>query len=63
MGTTSEEKIGEGLIRIGAMTREQVDDILKKQNEGNNSLFGIMALELGYIDDGTLITYLESKNL
>lgn len=63
MGINSDEKIGEGLIRIGAMTRDQVDDILNRQNSGNNSLFGIMALELGYIDDGTLITFLESKNL
>ena len=56
-----EEKIGEGLVRIGAMTQHQVDDILKRQQAGDTSLFGVMAIELGYIDPGTLLTYLSSK--
>ena len=58
-----EEKIGEGLVRTRNMTREQVDDILKRQRAGNDSLFGIMAIELGYIDENVLLEYLESKGL
>jgi nitroreductase len=57
----SDEKIGEGLVRIGAMTQEQVDEILRLQEEGNDSLFGVMALELGYIDEDALLKYLEEK--
>jgi len=56
-----EEKIGEGLVRIGAMTHEQVDDILKRQNAGDTSLFGVMAIEPGYIDPDTLLNYLSAK--
>ncbi len=58
-----EEKIGEGLIKIGAMTKEQVEDILERQRTGNDSLFGVMAIELGYVDDKILLDYLESKGL
>jgi hypothetical protein len=56
-----EEKIGEGLVRIGAMTQEQVDDILKRQQAGDTSLFGVMAIELGYIDPDTLLHYVSSR--
>ena len=58
-----DEKIGEGLVKIGAMTKEQVEDILNRQKSGNDSLFGIMAIELGYVDDKVLLDYLESKGL
>ena len=34
------EKVGDGLVRIGVMTREQVDDVLRRQQEGNKGLFG-----------------------
>lgn len=57
----SEEKIGEALVRLGHMTQSQVDDILERQKKGNNSLFGVMAIELGYIDDQVLLEYLESR--
>lgn len=59
----SEEKIGEGLVRINAMTAEQVQAILRQQKEGNEALFGIIALEQGYVDEETLLNYLESKGL
>jgi hypothetical protein len=56
-----EEKIGQGLVRIGAMTQEQVEDILQRQKQGNSSLFGVMAIELGYVDPQILLEYLESR--
>jgi len=56
-----EERIGEGLIRIGAMTEEQVEDVLAKQKDGTNRLFGEIAIELGYIDDEAIKRYLDSK--
>lgn len=58
-----EEKIGEGLVRMNAMTQEQVDDVLERQKKGNDSLFGIIALELGYVDDTVLLEYLETREL
>lgn len=56
-----EERIGEGLVRIGAMTEEQVKDVLAKQKDGTNRLFGEIAIELGYIDDEAIKKYLDSK--
>jgi hypothetical protein len=56
-----EEKIGQALIRMGAITKEQVDDILKRQKAGDSSLFGVMAIELGYIEPETLLRYLAAK--
>jgi hypothetical protein len=56
-----EERIGEGLIRIGAMTEEQVKDVLVRQKDGTNRLFGVIAIELGYVDDEAIKRYLDSK--
>ena len=54
------ETIGEGLIRIGAMTEEQVQDVLKKQEKGDARLFGEIAMELGYVDEDAIMKYLIS---
>ncbi len=59
----TEEKIGEGLIQIGAMSEEQVQDVLRLQREGNDSLFGIMAMELGYVDEQSLLNYVEARGI
>lgn len=56
-----EERIGEGLIRIGAMTEEQVKDVLARQKAGTNRMFGEISIELGYIDDEAIQNYLDSK--
>ncbi len=56
-----EERIGEGLIRIGAMTEEQVKDVLARQKDGTNRFFGEIAIELGYVDDEAIKRYLDSK--
>ncbi len=53
------EKIGETLIRIGAMTEQQVSDILALQKKGDDRMFGLIAIELGYIDDEVLASYIE----
>lgn len=59
----SDEKIGEGMVTAGVMSQEQVDAILKRQRSGDDSLFGVIALELGYVEQDTLMHYLESKGL
>lgn len=55
-----EEKIGEGLIRIGAMTRDQVENVLEQQKTGDKRLFGEIAVELGFVDIQAIINYLKS---
>ncbi len=55
------ERIGEALVRIGAMKSFQVEDVLRLQRNGDNRLFGEIAIELGYIDDKAIKKYLEAK--
>ncbi len=55
------ERIGEALVRIGAMKSYQVQDVLRLQQGGDQRLFGEIAIELGYIDDRAIQKYLESK--
>jgi len=45
------------------MTKEQVQDILQRQRDRNDGLFGIMALELGYVGEEVLLDYLEEKGM
>jgi len=54
-------KIGDNLVKIGAMTQEQVEDVLKRQKDGDSRLFGEIAIELEYIDDNVIAAYLERK--
>ena len=56
------DKIGDNLVKIGAMTKEQVDDVLQRQKDGDSRLFGEIAIELEYIDDEVLAEYLERKH-
>jgi len=58
-----EEKIGEALVRIGAMKSYQVEDVLRLQRSGDRRLFGEIAIELGYIDDQAIQKYLRSKTV
>ncbi|MCK5672307.1 MAG: hypothetical protein KAH95_02965 [Spirochaetales bacterium] len=59
----SDEKIGEWLIRAGALSLTDVETVLKEQREGNESLFGIIAMELGLIDPDVLLAFAEIKGL
>ena len=52
-------KIGEGLVNMGEMTPLQVQDVLGRQEHGDDRLFGEIAVDLGYIDLDTVIRYLE----
>ncbi len=56
-----EERIGEALVRIGAMTTEQVDQVLKLQQDGDNRLFGEIAIEQGFINDKAIKAYLDDR--
>ncbi len=52
-------RIGEALVRMGEMTQEQVDLILEKQAQGDDRLFGEIAVDLEFIDLDVVIRYLE----
>lgn len=54
-------KIGEVLLKIGAITQHQIDDVLSKQQGGDSRLFGEIAIELHYIDDDALASYLDMQ--
>ena len=59
----SDEKIGEWLIRADVMSEESVNLVLKEQQDGNESLFGIIAMERGLIDPEILLAFAEMKGL
>jgi hypothetical protein len=51
------ERIGDMLVRIGAMKQEQVEQILAAQKAGDTRSFGQIALSLSFIDDNSLRRY------
>ena len=57
----SKERIGEFMVRIGAITPEQVEEVLKLQKREPNRLFGEIAIDLGYVNNEALHRYIESK--
>jgi hypothetical protein len=60
-GAGMEERVGQRLVRIGAMTSGQVQEVLEKQRAGDGRLFGEIAIELGYVKDEALRSYLGIK--
>ncbi|HEQ71403.1 MAG TPA: hypothetical protein ENN69_02850 [Spirochaetia bacterium] len=58
----SEERIGQFLVKIGAVTQAQVEEILRIQDSRSDALFGIIAIEKGYINDEALKRYLDAKS-
>lgn len=60
--STSHERIGEFLVKIGAMTPEQRNEILELQKGDPARLFGEIAVERGYINDAAIDTYLGRKS-
>jgi len=55
------EKIGEGLVRIGAMSQEQRNQVIEKQKSGDDRMFGEVAIDLGFIDDEVIMEYINSR--
>jgi len=58
--SSSTEKIAVGLIRAGAMTRDQAKEVLRRQKKGDGRLFGEIAVEAGYLGIDKLVTYLNN---
>ena len=57
------ERIGDGLVRIGAMSAEQRDKVLQMQTDGDERMFGEIAIDLEFIDDNAILKFLESKGI
>ncbi|MCF6334512.1 MAG: hypothetical protein L3J12_02065 [Spirochaetales bacterium] len=57
------ERIGDGLVRIGAMTEDQRDKVLQMQTDGDERMFGEIAIDLQFIDDKAILSFLDSRGL
>jgi hypothetical protein len=53
------DRIGDFLVTIGAVTREQVDHVLRLQAQGDSRIFGEIALELRYLNDDAIKRYVD----
>ncbi len=60
-GDSADERIGDFLVKIGAMTDSQRNEVLLRQEEEPNRMFGEIAIELGYIDDSAVDRYLSQR--
>ncbi|MGO9309093.1 MAG: hypothetical protein ACLQDL_08730 [Spirochaetia bacterium] len=52
-------RIGDFLVKIGAMNSEQVDHVLRLQANGDSRIFGEIALELHYLNDDAIKRYVD----
>lgn len=57
------EKIGEFLVRIHAMTEEQMLEVLAIKTQSPDKLFGEIAIEKGFINDKAIDQYIEARFL
>lgn len=60
---SSVERLGEFLVRIGALTPEKVEQVLEIQKSQPDRLFGQIAIDLGYITDSHVDQFLEQKRI
>lgn len=54
-----QSRIGEFLVKIGAMNDDQVKKVLQLQEEGDDRIFGEIALGLGYLNDDAIKRYVD----
>jgi hypothetical protein len=55
------ERIGDFMMRIGAMKKNQVDEVLRLQKAGDTRQFGVIAIELGYVKEEAVKRYLDAE--
>jgi hypothetical protein len=58
-GDLMQSRIGEFLIKIGAMNDDQVKKVLQLQEEGDERIFGEIALGLGFLNDDAIKRYVD----
>jgi hypothetical protein len=56
--TTSQERIGEFLVKIGAMTDAQRNTVLELQKQDPRKKFGQIALEMRFVNEGAIDTFI-----
>lgn len=56
------ERLGDGLVRVGSMTTEQVQEVLAAQKSGDRRPFGEIAVGLGFVKAEAIEQYLRSVN-
>ena len=54
-----ESRIGEFLVKIGAMNPDQVTEVLRLQEKGDGRIFGEIALGLGFLNDDAIKRYVD----
>ncbi len=54
-----QSRIGEFLVKIGAMNDKQVQHVLELQKAGDTRLFGQIALDLKYLNDDAIKRYVD----
>ena len=54
-----EHRIGDFLVKIGAMTPEQVQHVLRVQKAGDKRIFGEIALDLHFLNDDAIKRYVD----
>ena len=61
---SAKERLGEALVRNGAMTDDQVKQVLLRRREqsGLDKLFGEIAVELEYVDQQTIEKILNQQS-
>jgi hypothetical protein len=57
------ERIGDFLIRIGAITQAQLDDVLAIQKNGDSRAFGLIALDQGYVTEAAIEQYAAAQKI
>ena len=60
---SSIERFGELLIRLGALTQKEVDEILEKQKTQPDKRFGAIAVELGVVTSHQIDALLETRTI
>ncbi len=58
---TVSERIGDFLVRIGALNATQKEAVLLEQQKQPDRLFGEIAISMGYIDERAIDAYLQSR--
>ncbi len=55
------ERIGDYLLRTGAMKQAQIDEVIKAQKAGDKRTFGQLAVGLGYITQAAVDAFLAAQ--
>ena len=55
----SHERMGEFLVRVGALSEARVAEILRRQKNEPHLRFGEIAIALGYLDFSILLKYID----